>query len=113
MPLPYILRKHNAALDVLTKGTLPSETQLEDMSQLRTQAAIALEEWGYSWPAVLDEEYPRPEPSNNGVKYERIVVEYVPNVPHTASVADTRAAISRSSVWRHRMPRQHRCSATL
>lgn len=78
--LPFIVQKHSAALHVLTHGQLPSPpADPAAAREARSYAAGALYAHGWSWPAVLDEEYPLATGSAGGVKYESVVIEYVPH----------------------------------
>lgn len=85
--LPFIVQKHNAALHVLTHGQLPSPpADPAAAREARSYAAGALYAHGWSWPAVLDEEYPLATGSAGGVKYERTIVDNQPflrlSTPH-------------------------------
>lgn len=48
------------------------------MRQARSFAVSALYAHGLAWPSILDEEYPQPSPPNEGVKYERTVIDNQP-----------------------------------
>ncbi|KAI0693815.1 hypothetical protein BC835DRAFT_1415708 [Cytidiella melzeri] len=77
LPLEFIHNKHNTALYVLINGTLPTlDTQMVPRvnSATRAHAQRVLEMHGYSWPSVLDEEYPPPSAASQGVKYEHVTI---------------------------------------
>ena len=73
-PLPYIMHKHLDAIHALLHGCLPSGQQ-SDMSQIRPAAMYSVQAYGWSWPTVLDEEYPPPSDPATGVKYEPVMLE--------------------------------------
>lgn len=78
VPLSFIVQKHNDALYVLTHGELPQPpTNPATLREARVFAVGALYAHGWSWPAILDEEYPLSTGSSEGVKYERITRKYV------------------------------------
>lgn len=79
MPLGYILSKHNTAIHVLTNNALPTPNaqglpRADPTS--RAYATHVLQMYGYSWPSVLDDEYPS-APAGQGVKYEQVTLESV------------------------------------
>ncbi|GJE84473.1 hypothetical protein PsYK624_005490 [Phanerochaete sordida] len=79
IPLSFIVQKHESAIHVLTHGRLPNLSQdTIDTRRARSLAAGALAAQGWAWPAILDEEYPAPSDTSEGVKYERAVLDNQP-----------------------------------
>ncbi|PSR71828.1 hypothetical protein PHLCEN_2v12329 [Hermanssonia centrifuga] len=77
--LIYIVQKHNNAIHVLTHGHVPSSSsEPADPSQHRSFAVGVLQSCGWLWPAILDEEYPPASGPEEGLRYERIIVENQP-----------------------------------
>lgn len=76
-PLPFILNKHNTALHVLKHGRLPVTTLADNAQEpaLRQHALSVIQSYGWSWPSILDAEYPPDSDTNEGLKYERVVIE--------------------------------------
>lgn len=78
LPLEFIQNKHDTATHVLIHGHLPTvqpQTVPRANPATRAHAQNVLEMHGYSWPSTLDEDYPPPTDTNEGVKYEQTVVE--------------------------------------
>ena len=69
MPLEFILDRHNTALGVLMHGPRPAPSGLVNAGAAKAQAKLVLQMYGYSWPTVLDEEYPELAASEQGVRY--------------------------------------------
>ncbi|EMD40612.1 hypothetical protein CERSUDRAFT_148805 [Gelatoporia subvermispora B] len=75
-PLSYIMFRHHGALHVLVHGSYPdSGASLRELEPWRSIAIEALRSWGWSWPAVFDEEYPPSDGRGGGVKYERTTID--------------------------------------
>ncbi|KAF8974349.1 hypothetical protein BDZ97DRAFT_15959 [Flammula alnicola] len=72
--LNFVFYKHQKALHSLSPA-IPPPLELGDLQQHRSNAVQVLERSGWSWPALLDEEFP--SPSEGGLVYDVAVVEYV------------------------------------
>lgn len=76
--LAFIEYKHEKALAVFSPTVVP-HNELEDSQAsihiARSAALHALQKNGWSWPSILDEEFP--PPSEGGLVYETVVIEYV------------------------------------
>lgn len=59
-------------------------TGVEDVALLRTVAIAAVEQHGWIWPSILDEEFPAATPG--GLHYDRVIIEYVSALPHSPHV---------------------------
>ncbi len=70
-PLAFVLHRHNTAIQVLSQGAEPQASPLPSFSRL--DAVAYVESLGWSWPTILDEEFPPTTPG--GVKYTQIVHE--------------------------------------
>ncbi|EGO01793.1 hypothetical protein SERLA73DRAFT_49448 [Serpula lacrymans var. lacrymans S7.3] len=72
--LGFIAFKHQNAISILTNDTiLPPPSHLEAS---RMQVKLGLENSGYIWPNILDEEYPVVDQSEGGgLTYERVTIE--------------------------------------
>lgn len=60
-------------------GIRPAQSGLVNTAAEKTFAKNVLQMYGYSWPTILDEEYPESNSSTSseGVRYERVVIECV------------------------------------
>ncbi|KAF7355196.1 NAD binding rossmann fold [Mycena sanguinolenta] len=70
-PLVYVLARHQQAFNALEQlrvSHLDSDTLAAKSSAVQT-----VERHGWSWPSILDEEFPLA--TEGGVKYERVVLE--------------------------------------
>jgi hypothetical protein len=54
-------------------------TGAEDVAFMRTVAISAVEQHGWVWPSILDEEFPAVTPG--GLEYDRVIIEYVSALP--------------------------------
>ncbi|KAF9469021.1 hypothetical protein BDZ94DRAFT_1152957 [Collybia nuda] len=70
-PLAYVLFKHQNALIALMQGSIVY-TSPSELDTSRLAAVQAVESHGWSWPVILDEEFPAA--SEGGLKYESITV---------------------------------------
>lgn len=68
--LGYVCYKHARAIHVLMNGTHHSDG---DGGAWRAAAVEMLRQHGWTWPTLLDEDYPPLTPG--GLKYERTTVE--------------------------------------
>ncbi|KAJ7276264.1 hypothetical protein B0H12DRAFT_1084419 [Mycena haematopus] len=71
-PLAYVLARHQQALNALEQ--LRVSHLDSDTLAARSSAVLAVERHGWSWPSILDDEFP-PATMESGVKYERVVLE--------------------------------------
>jgi hypothetical protein len=72
--MAFIHAKHQTALLALTSGSVTPETDLRGGS--RVHAVLALQQQGWSWPAIFDEDYPPAEPrSSNSLVYRRVTIK--------------------------------------
>ncbi|KAJ6539211.1 hypothetical protein B0H19DRAFT_1177720 [Mycena capillaripes] len=70
-PFAYVLARHQQALNALEQLRV---AHLEtDTLATRFSAVQALERHGWSWPSILDDEFP--PATEGGVKYERVILE--------------------------------------
>lgn len=75
-PLTYVIFRHNNALLALMQRELvPLVGSEEEVRQLRQRAINTVQEYGFQWPTILDEEFPAPQNEAGGVKYERITIQ--------------------------------------
>lgn len=74
-PLAFVLLKHQNALQALIHETVGHTPGISDLGASRSLAVQAIELHGWTWPAILDEEFPAA--TEGGVKYERIIVKFV------------------------------------
>lgn len=63
--------KHELALSKLS--SLPAPAQLEQTITRRFLDMMDVERYGWTWPEILDEEFPAP--SEGGVSYEITTIE--------------------------------------
>lgn len=75
-PLGFVLLKHESALSALTSPTIPMSTGVEDVTFLRSVAISAVEQHGWIWPSILDEEFPAATPG--GLQYDRVIIDGQP-----------------------------------
>ncbi|CCM04861.1 uncharacterized protein FIBRA_07054 [Fibroporia radiculosa] len=74
MSLNYVNWKHHVALQTLLNGVSTLDTaRMTDPDWWRSVAVQHLHLCGWSWPSVLDEEYPSAENSGEGLKYEQVI----------------------------------------
>jgi len=77
--LPYIIHKHNTAIHVLVYGNLPPPGPNDIHLPLMRQHAISIvHSYGWSWPNVLDADYPPSDESAVGLKYEQVILDNYP-----------------------------------
>ncbi|KAJ6509948.1 hypothetical protein C8R47DRAFT_1003468 [Mycena vitilis] len=70
-PFAYVVARHQQALNTLEQSRV---THLDhDTLATRFSAVQALERHGWSWPLILDDEFP--PATEGGVKYERVTLE--------------------------------------
>ncbi|KAJ7507662.1 hypothetical protein B0H11DRAFT_1967984 [Mycena galericulata] len=70
-PLAYVAARHQQAINALEQLRV---SHLDpDMLAARYSAVQVVERHGWSWPSILDDEFP--PATEGGVKYERIVIE--------------------------------------
>jgi len=74
-PLAFVLFKHQNALRALTHGTVGHIIDLVDLSTSRSLAIRAVEGHGWTWPAILDEEFPAA--TAGGLIYDRVTIKFV------------------------------------
>ncbi|OCH90729.1 hypothetical protein OBBRIDRAFT_887520 [Obba rivulosa] len=75
-PLSYIMFRHHGALHVLVHGSYPdSGANLRELEPWRSIAIETLRSWGWSWPTIVDEEYPPAGDWSGGVKYDRVTID--------------------------------------
>lgn len=60
-------------------------TGVEDVTFLRTVAISAVEQHGWLWPSILDEEFPAATPG--GLQYDRVIIEYVSALSHSPHIS--------------------------
>lgn len=81
--LAFIVYKHQKALAVLSPIPI-SHNELENspatIQAARSTALHTLQKNGWSWPSILDKEFPAP--SEGGLVYENTVIEYVYTYQH-------------------------------
>ncbi|KAF9815557.1 hypothetical protein IEO21_04557 [Rhodonia placenta] len=78
-PLRHVGEKHQQALHILMGGNTGSAPTVPADNEHRRSVAInTLRSHGWSWPSILDEEYPANEAAGEGVKYERVVMDGQP-----------------------------------
>ncbi|KAF9055090.1 hypothetical protein BDZ89DRAFT_975313 [Hymenopellis radicata] len=70
-PLAFVLHRHNTAIQVLSQGAEPQASPPPSLSRLDAMAYV--DSLGWSWPIILDDEFPPSTPG--GVKYTQIVHE--------------------------------------
>ncbi|KAF8897401.1 hypothetical protein BD779DRAFT_1490613 [Infundibulicybe gibba] len=70
-PLSYIIYLHRNALLVLTGGKI--EQSSEPMGISRARAVQIVERQGWSWPTILDDEFP--PAADGGLRYERVSLD--------------------------------------
>ena len=77
--LSFIIYKHQKALALLSPTVTPYNNELENslssMQVARSVALNALQKNGWSWPSILDEDFPAR--SEGGLVYEHTTIEYV------------------------------------
>ena len=77
-PLAFIAYKHQKALAALSPIII-AHNELDNspvtMQAARSTALHTLQKNGWSWPSILDEEFPTP--SEGGLVYEKTVIECV------------------------------------
>jgi hypothetical protein len=56
-------------------GTINHSTDVRGLGISRSLAIQTVERYGWTWPAILDEEFPDSTPG--GLKYERVTIEFV------------------------------------
>ena len=74
-PLGFVLSKHQNALRAVMGGTVTHSDDVGDIEMSRTLAIQTIERHGWTWPPILDEEFPPATPG--GLKYERVTIEFV------------------------------------
>ena len=74
-PLAFVLLKHQNALHALTHEPIGYTLDISDLGASRSLAIQAVELHGWTWPAILDEEFPAA--TEGGLQYDRIDVEFV------------------------------------
>ena len=76
--LAFIVYKHHKALSALSP-IINAHNELESspaaMQAARSTALHTLQKNGWSWPTILDEDFPTP--SEGGLVYEKTVIECV------------------------------------
>ena len=76
--LAFIAYKHQKALGALSPIII-AHNELENsqvaMQGARSTALHTLQKNGWSWPSILDEEFP--SPSEGGLVYEKTIIECV------------------------------------
>jgi hypothetical protein len=74
--LAFIAYKHQKALGALS-SIITTHNELESspaaMQAARSTALHTLQKNGWSWPSILDEEFP--SPSEGGLVYEKTIIE--------------------------------------
>ncbi|KAF8211256.1 hypothetical protein K438DRAFT_1916224, partial [Mycena galopus ATCC 62051] len=70
-PLAYVLARHQQAFNALEQLSVVHLDS--DALAARFSAVQAVERHGWSWPSILDDEFP--PATEGGVKYERVVLE--------------------------------------
>ena len=73
--LNFINFKHQGALLALLQGRVINASDTPDYEFHRLWAVQVVERNGWSWPAILDEDFPAA--TEGGLKYERVNLEYV------------------------------------
>lgn len=73
-PLTYVLFRHNNALLALMRNPLVVDSDPAEMEAYRGLAIETVNRFGWSWPAILDAEFPEPSSDTEGVKYERTTI---------------------------------------
>ncbi|KAJ7228795.1 hypothetical protein GGX14DRAFT_415069 [Mycena pura] len=71
LALAFVAARHQQALNALEQ--LEVSHLGPDILAARTAAVQAVERHGWSWPSILDDEFP--PTSEGGVKYERVIIE--------------------------------------
>nr|GAT54013.1 NAD binding rossmann fold [Mycena chlorophos] len=69
-PLAYVSARHEQAISALEQS--PVQRLAPETLVMRSAAVDVVENHGWQWPNVLDEEFPFPE--RGGVKYERTIL---------------------------------------
>jgi hypothetical protein len=75
--LNYVAYQHVSAASVLRFGRLPEDTLPSGLTESKNLAKQLMAQWGYQWPTVFDEEYPRAQDESAGIKYEQVTIEWV------------------------------------
>lgn len=82
--LAFIAYKHQKALGALSSIVI-AQNELESspatMQAARSTALHTLQKNGWTWPSILDEEFPTP--SEGGLVYEKTIIECVLHVHQT------------------------------
>ena len=60
---------------VLRSGHVNEEPPPTGIAESRNLAVQLMTMWGYSWPTVLDDEYPLPQDESAGIKYEPVSIK--------------------------------------
>lgn len=69
--LLYVWHKHAAALGFLMRRPYPLPT-VPNMAAARRSSMSLVESFGWTWPSILDEEFPPPGDEESGLHYEFI-----------------------------------------
>ncbi|KZT12857.1 uncharacterized protein LAESUDRAFT_746306 [Laetiporus sulphureus 93-53] len=80
-PLAVVAMMHQKAIHVLMNGTMPPPSALSALPNAERQrllAVQALRTYGWSWPAILDMEYPPAGDPADGLKYEQVALNGQP-----------------------------------
>lgn len=74
-PLAYVLFKHQSALRALMPEAVTQPITIGDVETSRILATQAVEGHGWTWPSILDEEFP--VATVGGLKYDRVTIKFV------------------------------------
>lgn len=94
-PLAFVLLKHRKALSALTHGATAQESSLITSELLRSIAVQTVETHGWSWPPILDEEFPAA--TDGGLKYDSVTIKLVSSTFSFALHADRHSPAARIS----------------
>lgn len=76
-PLTYVLYRHNNALLALMQEPLVLDTDPTEMMLYRALAVETVNRFGWSWPAILDADFPAASNEAAGAKYERGSIRWI------------------------------------
>lgn len=73
--LAFIRFKHSQALFWLSNSKLAAPIPLEDMDVKRSAAKLAVQQFGYTWPDILDSPSPLATSTADTLDYDIVTIE--------------------------------------
>jgi hypothetical protein len=72
-PLAFVLHKHQNAILALTQNRMIPYMNRNDLDASRAWAIHVVERNGWTWPAILNEEFPAA--TEGGLLYDHVIIE--------------------------------------